>query len=114
VTRATKSSWLAEADRRPGRQNLVRQFVLEFEGSVLAGLDPEKANVSLTLSRGTAEEVGATWAPYRKASPWRVFMKVYAEGPDPVEMRLFLKDGSRTLSETWLYQFHPEAPRTLL
>jgi glucans biosynthesis protein len=92
----------------------VRQFVLEFEGSVLAGLDPKKANVSLTLSRGTAEEVGATWAPYRKASPWRVFMKVYAEGPDPVEMRLFLKDGSRTLSETWLYQFHPEAPRTLL
>lgn len=114
ATRATKGTWLADADRRPGRPNLVRQFVLEFEGAALAGLDPEKAGVSLTLSRGTAEEVGATWAPYGKASPWRVFLKVYAQGPDPVEMRLSLKDGARTLSETWAYRYDPEAPGTVL
>ncbi len=114
ATRATKAWWLADAERKAGRPNLVRQFVLEFEGEALAGLDPEKAQVSLTLSRGVAEEVGATWAPYRKASPWRVFMKVYAEGPEPVEMRLFLRDGGRTLSETWLHQHHPEQPGTVL
>ena len=114
ATRATKGSWLADPDRRRGRENLVRQFVLEFEGAALAGLDPEKAGVSLTLSRGSAEEVGATWAPYGKASPWRVFLKVYAQGADPVEMQLFLHEGDRMLSETWAYQYHPEAPGTLL
>ncbi|MEE7489844.1 glucan biosynthesis protein [Methylobacterium oryzae] len=114
ATRATKAAWLADADRRPGRANLVRQFVLEFEGAALAGLDPEKATVALTLSRGGVEEVGATWAPYGKPSPWRVFLKVYAEGPDPVEMRLQLKSGDRLLSETWAYQYYPQAPGTVL
>ena len=113
ATRATKGSWLAEADRRPGRANLVRQFALEFEGAALKGLDPEKAEVALVLSRGTAEEVAATWAPYGKPSPWRVFLKVYAEGPEPVEMRLQLKSGGRLLSETWAYRYDPEAPGTV-
>ncbi|MBE7202456.1 MAG: glucan biosynthesis protein, partial [Parafilimonas terrae] len=114
ATRATKASWLAEADRRPGRANLVRQFMLEFEGAALAGLDPEKTSVALMLSRGSAEEVGATWAPYGKPSPWRVFFKVYAEGAEPVEMRLQLKSGDRLLSETWAYRYDPEAPGTVL
>ena len=114
ATRATKGSWLAEAERRPGPANLVRQFVLEFEGAALAGLDPEKAEVALTLSRGSVEEVGATWAPYGRPSPWRVFLKVYAEGPEPVEMRLQLRSGGRLLSETWAYRYDPEAPGTVL
>jgi glucans biosynthesis protein len=114
ATRATKGTWLADADRRPGRANLVRQFALEFEGVALSGLDPEKASVVITLSRGSTEEVGATWAPYGKPSPWRVFLKVYAEGPEPVEMRLQLKFDGRLLSETWAYQYYPEAPGTVL
>ena len=43
-----------------------------------------------------------------------MFLKVYAQGADPVEMRLFLHEGDRILSETWAYQYHPEAPGTLL
>ena len=68
-----------------------------IRGAALVGLDPEKTSVALTLSRGSAEEVGATWAPYGKPSPWRVFFKVYAEGPEPFEMRLQLKSGDRLL-----------------
>lgn len=114
ATRATKAAWLADGDRRPGRANLVRQFVLEFAGGALSGLNPETATVALTLSRGSAEEVGATWAPYGKPSPWRVFFKVYAEGLEPVEMRLQLKSGDRLLSETWAYRYDPQAPGTVL
>jgi glucans biosynthesis protein len=29
------------------------------------------------------------------------------EGFEPVEMRLFLKNGDEVLSENWLYQYHP-------
>jgi glucans biosynthesis protein len=27
-----------------------------------------------------------------------------------VDLRLYLRNGSETLSETWLYQYHPFAP----
>jgi glucans biosynthesis protein len=30
-------------------------------------------------------------------------------GTEPVELRLFLKNGKQTMSETWLYQFEPKA-----
>jgi len=113
-TRVSKGAWLVDAERKPGRPNLMRQFVVEFDGAALSGLDPEKAQVSLQFSRGVAEEVGATWAPYRKPGPWRVFFKAYVEGPEPVEMRMFLRDGARALSETWIYQYYPEQKGTLL
>ena len=31
----------------------------------------------------------------------------FAEGPEPVELRCFLKLGDRTLTETWLYRYIP-------
>jgi glucan biosynthesis protein len=33
-----------------------------------------------------------------------------SDSVDPVEMRMFIKTGDRTLSETWLYQYFPPAP----
>jgi len=29
------------------------------------------------------------------------------DGADPVEMRAFLKSGGETLTETWMFQYHP-------
>jgi glucans biosynthesis protein len=113
-TRTDRATWLMDTARRPGRPNLVRQFALEFEGAVLAGLDPNRCQASIAMSRGVAEDVNLTWGPYESPSPWRLFFKAYAEGREPVEIRLFLKDGARTLSETWLFQLHPEAPGTIL
>ena len=38
---------------------------------------------------------------------WRAFFDLYAEGPEPVELRCFLRLGERPLTETWLYQHIP-------
>jgi glucans biosynthesis protein len=38
---------------------------------------------------------------------WRAQFDFTAEGAEPVDMRLYLKNGDQTLSETWLYQFQP-------
>jgi glucans biosynthesis protein len=38
---------------------------------------------------------------------WRIHFDLHAEGTDPVDMRLFLRQGSDTLSESWLYLFEP-------
>ncbi len=38
---------------------------------------------------------------------WRAHFDITAAGADPVEMRAYLRNGTETLSETWLYQYHP-------
>ena len=38
---------------------------------------------------------------------WRAQFDLTAEGQEPVELRLYLSDGDKILSESWLYQYHP-------
>jgi glucan biosynthesis protein len=38
---------------------------------------------------------------------WRVIFSVHSDGDDPIDIRLFLRHGERTLTEAWLYQLHP-------
>ena len=107
ATRTSKSVETPAPERRPGNPARERQYVLDFDGPALAGIDPRTAEVVLSLSRGVASDVGA-WPDGNGARrPWRVFFKLLAEGPAPVDMRLFLRADGRTLSETWIGQDHP-------
>ena len=38
---------------------------------------------------------------------WRAFFDLEVDGNDPVNLRLYLQLGDKTLTETWLYQYHP-------
>jgi glucans biosynthesis protein len=84
--------------------------MVEFLGGPLAtlpyGVMPEMV---LNASRGS-------FAPYRlvEAVPddvpghWRVqFDLAGVSGPDPVELRCFLQANGETLTETWMFQYHP-------
>ena len=96
---------------QPGlpRPKGVRKFVVEFLGGPLTtlpyGVKPEMVT---SASRGS---LGATASS--KPSPttlpghWRVEFDLAVEGPDPVEMRCFLQAGGQTLTETWMFQYHP-------
>ena len=90
--------------RPPG----VRKFVVEFFGGPLVslpfGVKPEPV---LSASRGTFSYVFTEAVPDGVAGHWRAWFDLTAEGQDPVELRLFLKAADKTLSETWLYQYHP-------
>lgn len=38
---------------------------------------------------------------------WRTQFDLKVAGPEPVEMRCYLRYGDQILTETWLYQYHP-------
>ena len=90
--------------RPPG----VRKFMVEFIGAPLAtlpfGVKPE---LVLTASRGTFSYVFAEAVPNGVPGQWRAQFDFTSQGTEPVDMRLFLKNGDQTLSETWLYQYQP-------
>jgi glucans biosynthesis protein len=86
----------------------VVKLVVEFLGGPLAGLPfgilPEAV---LTTSRGQFSNVFTEAVPDGTPGHWRAQFDFVAAGSDPVEMRLYLNAHNHTLTETWLYQYHP-------
>jgi periplasmic glucans biosynthesis protein len=96
---------------QPGqpRPKGVRKFMVEFWGAPLRelpyGVKPEPV---ISISRGIL-------GPYQFTEPvpddlpghWRTQFDLIVEGPEPVELRCFLRLGDKTLTETWAYQYYP-------
>jgi periplasmic glucans biosynthesis protein len=86
----------------------VRKFMIEFLGGPLAdlpfGVKPEPV---LSASRGTFSYIFTEAVPDGVAGHWRAQFDLTVTGNDPVDMRLYLKNGDKILSETWLYQYLP-------
>lgn len=86
----------------------IRKFMVEFIGKPLESLPfGTKPELVLTASRGKFSYIFAEAVPNGVPGHWRAQFDFTAEGTEPVDMRLFLKNGDQTLSETWLYQFQP-------
>jgi glucans biosynthesis protein len=96
---------------QPGqpRPKGVRKFMVEWLGGPLTNLPyGVKPELVVSTSRGT-------FGPYQliEAVPdsvnghWRAQFDLGVEGVDPVELRAFLKSGGETLTETWMFQYHP-------
>ena len=84
----------------------VKKFVVEFLGGPLAALPfGVKPQPILTASSGTFSYVFTEAVPDSVPGHWRASFDFTAASPGVVEMRLFLKNGDQTLSETWLYQY---------
>jgi glucans biosynthesis protein len=102
---------------QPGqpRPKGVRKFMIEFLGGTLAdlpkGVRPE---LDVAASRGVFGSYRMIEAvPDDVPGHWRVqFDLADVVGNDPVELRAFLKLGDKTLSETWMFQYHPFDDRT--
>ncbi len=95
---------------QPGqpRPQGVRKFMVEFLGGPLAGLPfGTKPELVLTAASGRFSYVFAEAVPDGVPGHWRAQFDFTAEGTAPVDMRLYLKTGDQTLSETWLFQYHP-------
>ncbi|OCC05074.1 glucan biosynthesis protein D [Labrys sp. WJW] len=94
----------------PGTQRPVglRKFVIEFLGDPLKdlpyGVKPEPI---ITASRGELSYIFTEAVPDGINGHWRAQFDLHATGPEPVELRCYLKLGDKVLSETWLYQYHP-------
>jgi len=87
----------------------VRKFVVEFLGGPLAtlpyGVKPEMV---VTASRGSLQGYRLIEAvPDDVPGHWRAQFDLTVDGSDPVEMRCFLQANGETLTETWMFQYHP-------
>ena len=96
---------------QPGqpRPKGVRKFMVEFLGGPLEhlpfGTKPEPV---LWTSRGEFTSYVYTEAvPDGVSGHWRAQFDLVVQGPDPVELRCFLRNGDQVLTETWLFQYHP-------
>ncbi|MDR2871597.1 MAG: glucan biosynthesis protein D [Xanthomonadaceae bacterium] len=93
------------------REYFSWRFAVDFAGGALASLgDGVKVEPVLSLSRGSAEIVSA-WA-LREIQGYRAMFDVVPpdDSTDQIDIRLFLRSGERTLTETWLYQWNPPPP----
>ncbi len=96
---------------QPGlpRPKGVRKFVVEFMGGPLAtlpyGVKPEMVTTASRGSFGGYRIVEAV--PDDVPGHWRIEFDFTVDGTDPVEMRCFLQAGGQTLTETWMFQYHP-------
>ena len=83
-----------------------KKFVVDFTGGALTQMQ-QRFDIKpvVTASRGKIDNgyvikvVGT--------DRWRALFDLTVEGSAPVDLRLFLKFGDKTLSETWLYQYFP-------
>lgn len=86
----------------------VRKFMVEFLGGPLKdvpfGVKPEPV---LSASRGTFSYIYTEAVPDDVPGHWRAQFDLTVTGPEPVDMRCYLKIGDQVLTETWLYQYIP-------
>lgn len=85
------------------------KFVVTFTGGELfhlaEGSSPEAV---ITPSRGHVVNVACEAVPDGQPGQWRTLFDLSdIQGSDPVDIRLFLRQGPHTLSETWLYHYLP-------
>ena len=86
----------------------TQKFVVDFSGGALAGMAQRyDLTAAVTAPRGKIEN------PYVLkvvgTDRWRAAFDLKLDGNQPVDLRMFLRLGDKTLSETWLYQYFPQA-----
>lgn len=93
----------------PGEKtrSTARKFVLDVKGGRFEELPWEtKVEAVVTTSRGEILHPAAR--PVVGGDTWRCNFDLVAEGTEPVNLRLFLRDAEGALTETWLYQYTPQ------
>jgi len=82
------------------------KFVVDFTGGPLTQM-PQRFDISPVISTSHGKTENAYVIRVVGTDRWRAFFDLAVDGGAPVDLRLYLKLGSKTLSETWLYQYFP-------
>jgi len=81
--------------------------VVEFAGAPLTALEPD-AEIKAVVTAARGQIIRPFAEPIPRSDRWRIQFDLMAGGPEPVELRAYLRQGDETLSETWAYQHHPD------
>jgi glucans biosynthesis protein len=85
-----------------------RKFVIDFLGGPLAGMAPRfDVTPEVTASGGRVDN--AYVIKVVGTRHWRALFDLTPDGKEPIDLRCYLRLGDDTLSETWIYQYLPDA-----
>jgi glucan biosynthesis protein len=87
-----------------------RRFAVDFTADGLKQLQAGAIEPVITLSAGVYKQQTVYYVS--PTNSYRIIFDWYpnSDSLEPVEMRLFLRAGSQTLSETWIYKYCPPPP----
>jgi glucans biosynthesis protein len=107
------AAWVVQSRRGHGYREWVipaahMQFHIDFAGPALEGIDDESVEAVAT-GNANVQDLRVNAHRNAVAGGWRVMVDFKRADPkQPVELRAFLRAGTRTLSETWSYALPPE------
>ncbi|WP_275287189.1 glucan biosynthesis protein [Halomonas elongata] len=89
------------------REYYSRRFVVDFSGGPMPLGENAEVEPVIDASAGRVEITSAR--PLDAIEGYRAMFDVVPpdEGTDPITLRLYLKQGDRPLTETWLYEWTP-------
>lgn len=89
------------------RKYFSQRFAVDFAGGPLKTLSREaRVEAVISASRGKVEITSAR--PLDAISGWRAMFDLVPDtSTEPIDLRLYLKQDGKPLSETWLYQYTP-------
>jgi len=85
----------------------VAKFVVDFEGGKLADYG-QNQGVEADVSASSGKISGVYVLPVVGTKRWRAVFDIEPTGVEPIDIRLYMKREGEALTETWLYQAHPE------
>ncbi|MDN3520134.1 glucan biosynthesis protein [Halomonas ramblicola] len=103
----TRQGWGAVPGQDDPPPASRRQFVVDFRGGELAGLDASQP-VEMTLESSSGETLESRVRRLPDGETWRASFRLAPEGDTPADMRLFLTLNGRRLTETWNYVWYPD------
>ncbi|HEX4178131.1 MAG TPA: glucan biosynthesis protein, partial [Rhizomicrobium sp.] len=83
-----------------------RKFVVDFTGGPLMQMQ-QRYDVKPVVSASHGKIDNSYVIKVVGTDLWRAFFDLQTEGNAPVDLRMFLRLGDKTLSETWIYQYFP-------
>jgi glucans biosynthesis protein len=82
------------------------KFVVDFTGGPLAQLQ-QRFDITPVVSASRGKTDNAYVIKVVGTNLWRALFDLQVDGNGPVDLRLYLKLGNKTLTETWIYQYFP-------
>ena len=101
----TRIGWDALPDQHDPPPRSQRRFVVDFAGKVM----PEMASgVHAVLESSTGQTTDPIVQQLPDGQSWRVSFVLSPAGDQPADMRLYLTEADRRVSETWNYVWYPD------
>ncbi|WP_082491116.1 glucan biosynthesis protein [Aureimonas sp. Leaf454] len=86
------------------------KVTIDFDDGAIAALSREAKDVKAVVSASRGEISRLDCYSLKVGTAWRATFDITAEGEEPVELRIYVSQGDRTLTETCAYQFLPLKP----